>query len=514
MRARLPPVRMSDATTAKSPTILVIDDDAEIRYSLARVLSSRGYQIAEAASGEQGVELVKKGPPPDLVFLDVRMGGISGIEALQHIRSANPRQLVVLMTAFGTAQTAIEAMKYGAFDYVMKPFDPAKVIALAQNALKAHADLRAVGDYKPTINVDDYREGIVGSSPVMQDVFKTVGQVTASDVTVMITGESGTGKELVARSIWKHSHRSNRPFIAVNCAAIPDNLIESELFGHEKGAFTGATVQRLGKFELCDKGTIFLDEIGDMALATQTKILRVLQQGEIQRVGGTETLRVDVRIIAATNKALEEIMKAKLFREDLYYRLNVVRIKMPPLRDRAEDIPQIVDFCLQNLVKQRKARVTKVSPEAMAVLARHRWPGNVRELENVIYRSAVIAQGDAILVKDLPSEIRDAVGVSPPDQTPARAVAVIAEPIPALKSPTANPESEPALTLEAALDFVFDRLRNDEEPLMPRLEHEMLTRAVVAEGGDELKAARRLGVNHDRAAGAGTKPGKPSKAGK
>jgi DNA-binding NtrC family response regulator len=192
----------------------------------------------------------------------------------------------------------------------------------------------------------------------------------------------------------------------------------------------------------------------------------------------------------------------------------VVRIKMPPLRDRAEDIPQIVDFCLQNLVKQRKARVTKVSPEAMAVLARHRWPGNVRELENVIYRSAVIAQGDAILVKDLPSEIRDAVGVSPPDQTPARAVAVIAEPIPALKSPTANPESEPALTLEAALDFVFDRLRNDEEPLMPRLEHEMLTRAVVAEGGDELKAARRLGVNHDRAAGAGTKPGKPSKAGK
>ncbi|MCX6933878.1 MAG: sigma-54 dependent transcriptional regulator, partial [Verrucomicrobia bacterium] len=263
---------------AKPPTILVIDDDAEIRYSLTRVLSSRRYQVTEAASGEQGIAMVKKGPWPDLVFLDVRMSGMSGIEALQHIRSVNPKQLVVLMTAFGTAQTAIEAMKYGAFDYVMKPFDPAKVLSLAENALKAHADLRAVGDYKPTINADDYREGIVGSSPVMQDVFKVIGQVTASDVTVMITGESGTGKELVARSIWKHSHRAGKPFIAVNCAAIPDNLIESELFGHEKGSFTGATGQRLGKFELCDGGTIFLDEIGDMALATQTKILRVLQQ--------------------------------------------------------------------------------------------------------------------------------------------------------------------------------------------------------------------------------------------
>ncbi|HYP16439.1 MAG TPA: sigma-54 dependent transcriptional regulator, partial [Opitutus sp.] len=252
---------MSEA--AKPATILVIDDDAEIRYSLSRVLSSRGYQVSEAGSGEQGVAAVKKGPAPDLVLLDVRMGGMGGIEALQLIRSANPRQLVILMTAFGTAQTAIEAMKYGAFDYMMKPFDPQKVLALAEAALKTRADLRAVSDYKPTINADDYREGIVGSSAVMQDVFKVIGQVTASDVTVMITGESGTGKELVARSIWKHSHRSNKPFIAVNCAAIPDNLIESELFGHEKGSFTGATGQRLGKFELCDGGTIFLDEIGD-----------------------------------------------------------------------------------------------------------------------------------------------------------------------------------------------------------------------------------------------------------
>ena len=394
------------------PTVLIVDDDSEIRYSLSRVLSSRGYQILEAPSGEQGVAAVKKSPP-DLIFLDIRMSGMSGIEALQHIRSSNPKQMVILMTAFGTAQTAIEAMKYGAFDYIMKPFDPAKVLALTENALKAGADMRAVGDYKPTINTDDYKEGIVGSSPVMQEVFKIIGQVTASDVTVMVTGESGTGKELVARSIWKHSHRAAKPFIAVNCAAIPDNLIESELFGHEKGSFTGATGQRLGKFELCDGGTIFLDEIGDMALATQTKILRVLQQGEIQRVGGVDTIKVDVRIIAATNKDLEEMVKAKVFREDLYYRLNVVRLRLPPLRERVEDVPQIVDFFLQSLAKSKKTKARKVSPEALAILCRHNWPGNVRELENMIYRSAVIAQGDAILPKDLPDEVREA---SPPEQ--------------------------------------------------------------------------------------------------
>jgi two-component system nitrogen regulation response regulator GlnG len=469
----------------KPPTILVIDDDAEIRYSLSRVFSTRKYQVTEAASGEQGVALVKKGPVPDLVFLDVRMGGMGGIEALQHIRSANPKQLVVLMTAFGTAQTAIEAMKYGAFDYVMKPFDPQRVLTLAENALKVHADLRAAGDYKPTLNTEDYKEGIVGSSAVMQEVFKIIGQVTASDVTVMITGESGSGKELVARSIWKHSHRATKPFIAVNCAAIPDNLIESELFGHEKGSFTGATGQRIGKFELCDGGTIFLDEIGDMALATQTKILRVLQQGDIQRVGGTETIRVDVRIIAATNKELEEMVKAKTFREDLYYRLNVVRIKMPPLRDRPDDIPQIVDFCLQNLVKQRKARVSKLAPEALAVLIRHRWPGNVRELENVIYRSAVIAQGDAILVKDLPVEIREGAEAAP--------AAAPAEAAPAVGADKKAPAAASA-NLAEAMDFVYAQLSAAGGPVLASLERAVIERALKEDGGDQAAAAKRLGI--------------------
>jgi two-component system nitrogen regulation response regulator GlnG len=493
---------MSDA---KPATILVIDDDNEVRYSLGRVLSSRKYQVLEAASGEQGVALVKKGPAPDLIFLDVRMGGMSGLEALQHIRSANPKQLVILMTAFGTAQTAIEAMKFGAFDYIMKPFDPAKVLALAENALKAHADMRSAGDYKSTINADDYREGIVGVSPVMQEVFKIIGQVTASDVTVMITGESGTGKELVARSIWKHSHRAKGNFIAVNCAAIPDNLIESELFGHEKGSYTGATNQRIGKFELCDRGTIFLDEIGDMALATQTKILRVLQQGEIQRVGGTETLRVDVRIIAATNKDLEAMVKAKTFREDLYYRLNVVRIKMPPLRDRRDDIPQLVDFCLHNLVKQKKARVAKVSPEAMAVLTRYDWPGNVRELENLIYRSAVIAQGDTILLKDLPPEVREAAGAGPlsssvpppaaPTGTPpVSSTAPQPDTAPSAPSPEPVPAMAPALTVGSALDFLHTELSRETEPIMERLEREMITRALTALEGNLARTAERLGM--------------------
>jgi len=466
---------------SKSPTILVIDDDAEIRYSLSRVLGSRHYQVIEAGSGEEGVALMKKGPAPDVIFMDIRMGGISGIEALQHIRSANPRQIVVLMTAFGTAQTAIEAMKYGAFDYIMKPFAPDRILALAENALKAHADLNAVANYKPSINFEDTKEGMVGSSPVMQEVFKVVGQVTASDVTVMITGESGTGKELVARSIWKHSHRATKPFIAVNCAAIPDNLIESELFGHEKGSFTGATGQRIGKFELCDGGTIFLDEIGDMALSTQTKILRVLQQGEIQRVGGSETIRVDVRILAATNKDLEAMVREKTFREDLYYRLNVVRLKLPPLRERMEDIPQLVDYCLQNLLKNKKARVAKVSPEAMTVLARYGWPGNVRELENVVYRSAVIAQGDAILVKDLPTELREAVAEQP------------SEPGAAGAEKQAAAAQEPR-TRESLLDELLTSYGDVPGGLLAALESDVIARVLTQDPNDPTRAAARLGI--------------------
>ena len=392
---------------APVPHILIVDDDTEVRYSLNRVLSSQHYQVQEAANGEEGVAAVKRSPP-DVVLLDNRMTGMTGLETLQHIRAANPKQLVILMTAYGTAQTAIEAMKFGALDYVVKPFDPPKLLALVESALRTQADIRSARGVQPVINSEDHKEGIVGASAPMQQVFKIIGQVAASEVTVMITGESGTGKELIARSIHRHSHRGGKPFVAVNCSAIPENLIESELFGHERGAFTGATAQRLGKFEACDGGTIFLDEIGDMTPATQTKILRVLQEGEIQRVGSSETLKVNVRVIAATNKDLEALVKAKEFREDLYYRLNVVRLRLPPLRERVEDVPQIVDYFLQNMAKAKKTRARKVSAEALAILCRHNWPGNVRELENTIHRSAVIAQSDTILPKDLPEELRGA----------------------------------------------------------------------------------------------------------
>jgi DNA-binding NtrC family response regulator len=488
------------------PLILIIDDDSEVRYSLGRVLSGGRYRVLEAPSGEEGVALVRR-QVPDLVFLDIRMGGMGGIETLQHLRSLQPQLMIVLMTAFGTAQTAIEAMKYGAFDYIMKPFDPERVLTLAANALKAKAALQTAADYKPKLKSEDYKEGIVGSSEPMQEVFKIIGQVTASDATVLISGESGTGKELVARCIYQHSHRAQKPFMAINCAAIPENLIESELFGHEKGAFTGATAQRIGRFELCDGGTLFLDEIGDMSLPTQTKILRVLQEGEIQRVGGVDTIRVDVRVLAATNKDLEGMVKAKAFREDLYYRLNVVRLRLPALRERASDIPEIVDYLLQVLAKTKKTRVHKVAPETMDCLVRYPWPGNVRELENAIYRSAVIAQGDTILLKDLPAEVRDGSGatVTPgglapvtPARPPVNAPGALVPPAPPPTSPVAAAPVAARVgddPLAAALEEVYLQLcAAGSDPILPRLENEMVIRALRDAKGNQVRASERLGI--------------------
>ncbi|RKX35239.1 MAG: sigma-54-dependent Fis family transcriptional regulator [Verrucomicrobia bacterium] len=484
----------------KTSTILVIDDDSEIRYSLDRVLASRGFKVQTAASGEEGLEVVK-GSPPDVVFLDIRMGGISGIETLQHLRGIAPKMPIILMTAYGTAQTAIEAMKFGAFDYIMKPFDPDRVISLAEGAVRAVEDMNRAGDYESLLNSDDYEEGIVGHSPAMQEVFKIIGQVAASDVTVLVSGESGTGKELIARCVWQHSHRNRADFVAVNCAAIPDNLIESELFGHEKGSFTGATGQRIGKFEQCDRGTIFLDEIGDMALSTQTKILRVLQEGEIQRVGGSETIKVDIRVIAATNKGLEDMVEEKTFREDLYYRLNVVRIRVPPLRERKEDIPEIVDYMLQMLEKERKIKVRKVSPEALSILCACQWPGNVRELENVVYRSAVVAQGDAILIKDLPEEI-----AGRPVETPApEHVAVstsqeasetkVADPVVGDASKTETGDQADMDPLGQAVDALYAELKRVEsKSLLRRLERELVERAFIDMGNNQARTAELLGM--------------------
>lgn len=475
-------------------SILIIDDDAEIRYSLNRVLSSRGYSVEEASSGEAGVEVASKGSY-DVIFLDNRMGGMSGLEALQHLRTGAAESMIILMTAFGTTQTAIEAMKFGAFDYIIKPFDLKKVLDLTEKAIQSSRDLRLSREgVTRLINSEDYKEGIVGSSEAMQAVFKAIGQVATSDVTVMVTGESGTGKELVARCIHQHSLRSKRPFMAVNCAAIPDNLIESELFGHEKGSFTGATQQRLGKFELCDTGTLFLDEIGDMALPTQTKILRALQEGEIQRVGSEKTIQVNVRLIAATNRDLEAMVREKTFREDLYYRLNVMRIRIPSLRQRLTDVPALADFMLQRLQKERRGRVNRISKEAMAVLQAYSWPGNVRELENTIQRCVVVAQGDTILRKDLPQEILETAKTLEGEESGSGAE----NPSPAATEATI-PEDRAGLAGENTSALVFDRVyaalrAQHGEGILEQAELELIKRALLETEGNQVKASVILGM--------------------
>lgn len=481
-----------EGMTAK---ILIIDDDDEVRYSLSRVLQTRNFEVIEAGSGEMGIEVAAK-ELPDIIFLDNRMEGISGLETLQHLMGDRDSCHIIMMTAYGTTQTAIEAMKFGAFDYIIKPFDMEKVMSLIEKALQAKADRESTEEYEPLLNSDDYKEGIVGSSQPMQDVFKQIGQIAASEVTVLITGESGTGKELIAKAICQHSLRSGGPYIAVNCAAIPENLIESELFGHEKGAFTGAAQTRKGKFELCDGGTIFLDEIGDMELATQTKVLRVLQEGEIQRVGGSETIKVNIRLVAATNKDLEKLVEEKEFREDLYYRLNVARIRLPNLKERSADIPELIDFMLQRLSKQGKSRVNRISADVRSLLVQYPWPGNVRELENVINRASVLAQGDTILSKDLPSEIHEWAKDSNLDlkklTTPTEA-----------SSDAQNEEetfnvSDPApsvLSIEESYELLYKKLREGaNEGILTLIERAMIVRALEETGGNQVRTSAILGI--------------------
>src|SRR6266567_505344 len=384
--------------------LLLIDDEADVQYSFRRIFDSPEIELETASSGEEGLKVLARARP-DLVIMDVRMGGLNGLETLRRIRQTDAKLPVIMMTAYGTTQTAIEAMKLGAYDYLLKPFDVPKLKQIVLAALKAARDMKQVVSYQPLLESEDYDLGIVGRSEGMQNVFKLIGQLAGSDATALITGESGTGKELVARAIYHHSRRNGRSFLAINCAAIPENLLESELFGHEKGAFTGANSQRIGKFEQCDQGTIFLDEIGDMSLATQTKILRVLQSGTFERVGGNQPIKADVRIIAATNKALEQAVAAKQFREDLFYRLNVVRIHIPPLRERREDIPLLVNYFLKKVGHEQKRPTKSVATNVIKALEKYHWPGNVRELENAIRRAHVMAKGDAILLSDLPPEI-------------------------------------------------------------------------------------------------------------
>ncbi len=448
-------------------TILIADDEADIRRAFRRNLEREGLRLVEAGNGEEVIRAVAT-ERPDLVVMDIRMGATNGLDTLRKLRELDPKLLVIMMTAYGTTQTAIEAMKLGAYDYVLKPFDVPKLKALIEGALKTARDMRQVVSYQPLLSKEEYAEGIVGKSEPMQQVFKLIGQVAQSDATVLITGESGTGKELVARAIYHHSRRADKPFMAINCAAIPENLLESELFGHERGSFTGAAERRIGKFEQCDKGTIFLDEIGDMPLSTQTKILRVLQNGEFQRVGGNQTFRVDVRVIAATNKSPAQLVSAKKFREDLYYRLNVVGIHLPPLRERRDDIPVLVDYFLQ-----RTGQTKSIAPQALAVLEGYTWPGNARELENVIERAAVIARGESLSEDDLPADVRE----------PCRSGAAIVSP------------DDVNAAVDVAVRPLFALARKDPSlKIIAVVERELITRALAETGGNQVQAAKLLGM--------------------
>jgi nitrogen regulation protein NR(I) len=466
--------------------LLVIDDEADVQYSFRRILDSAQIELTTASSGEEGLTLIPR-LKPDLVLMDVRMGGMSGLETLRRLREMDAKVPVIMMTAYGTTQTAIEAMKLGAYDYLLKPFDVPKLRQIISTALAAARAMRQVVSYQPLLESEDYDVGIVGRSEAMQNVFKLIGQLAASDATALITGESGTGKELVARAIYHHSKRSEQRFLAINCAAIPENLLEAELFGHEKGAFTGATAQRIGKFEQCNRGTIFLDEIGDMSLPTQTKILRVLQDGTFERVGGNEPVKVDVRIIAATNKPLEKAVATREFREDLFYRLNVVRIQIPPLRERREDISLLVNYFLKKMAQGQGHPPKAIAAEAVAAMEGYHWQGNVRELENAIRRAMVVAKGGTILLQDLPPEI----ALSPPGGAtlPTGAPMVL----PTTPESQSTPPAE--LNVEAVTKLLFQWARKDPKlKVIPAVERELVISALAETKGNQVQAAKLLGI--------------------
>lgn len=454
--------------------LLLVDDEADVQYSFQRIFDSPELSLTTASSGEEALGLLPQ-VKPDLVIMDVRMGGMNGLETLRRMRQLEPKQLVIIMTAYGSTQTAIDAMKLGAYDYVLKPFDVPRLKELVSNALRAARDMRQVVSYQPLLEQEDYDLGIVGRSQPMQQVFKLIGQLAASDATALITGESGTGKELVARAIYHHGSRADHAFLAVNCAAIPEQLLESELFGHERGAYTGATLQRIGKFEQCHKGTLFLDEIGDMTPATQTKILRVLQSGTFERLGGNQTIKVDVRIIAATNKPLEQAVAAREFREDLFYRLNVVRVPIPPLRERRDDIRLLVDYFLKRFGREQKQTVKSITSSALKALEQYHWPGNVRELENAIRRALVIAKGEAILVGDLPPEV-----------TGGRAGGA---------SGTVPQTGEARGDVAELARQLFRWARKDpKQRVLPAVERELVIEALKETAGNQVQAAKLLGI--------------------
>jgi DNA-binding NtrC family response regulator len=440
--------------------VLVIDDEVNLRKVLAAMLRRDGYDVTVAADGEQGLaEFQKNGA--DIVVTDLVMPKAGGMEVLRAVNTANPDVPVIIITAHGTVDSAVEAIKAGAFDYITKPFDQAELSAVIAKASKAHdiaqrsvrADARA-------------RAAIIGESVQMQDVFKIIDKVADTPSTVLITGESGTGKELIASALHGASSRRDKPFIKINCAAIPHNLIESELFGYERGAFTGAVTSKPGRFELADGGTLFLDEIGEIPVEMQVKLLRALQEGEFERVGGIKTTHVDVRLIAATNRDLQAEIEAGRFRKDLYYRLAVVPVALPPLRERRSDIPMLARHFIDKYNRKLNKRIEGITDEAMAVLQAYAWPGNIRELENLIERALLFADGPHITAKDLPDTTRQ--GATPPPASLAASV----------DTPPGEGGLKDIVRMKAA-----------------ELEKDLITKALEETGGNVTRAARLLQIS-------------------
>src|ERR687886_294463 len=384
------------------PRILVIDDEAAIRDSLRMTLEYQGYEFIGAATGQEGLALAER-EAPDLVLLDVKMPGMDGLEVLDRLRNMNDSLPVLVISGHGTISTAVEATKKGAFDFIEKPFASDRVLVSIRNAL----DQRQLRDENRSLKkAVEVRHQMIGDSAALKQVMAAIGRAAPTTATVLIQGESGVGKELVARTIHRNSLRSRERFVQVNCAAIPEELIESELFGHEKGSFTGATEKQIGKFEQADRGTIFLDEVGDMSAKTQAKVLRVLQEGEVERLGSARTIKVDVRVIAATNKDLEAEIEKGNFREDLYFRLSVIPIRVPPLRDRREDIPALVRHFVDLFSRDNNRRPQRFTQAALDYLQKARWKGNVRELKNTVERLIIMTPGEVIDVDDLRDVVR------------------------------------------------------------------------------------------------------------
>jgi nitrogen regulation protein NR(I) len=448
--------------------ILLIEDDAGIADTLERLLTAEGYEILVEKRGDDGLARAANNPF-NLVISDLKLPGLNGLELVRQLHTVKPRLPIILITAFGTTETAIEAIKFGAYDYLLKPFNIPQLIELVHKAADSN---RRMSEPVGLGEASQTRDALVGLSKSMQNIYKEIGRVAAKPVSVLIRGETGTGKELIARAIYQHSDRANAPFIAINCAAIPETLLESELFGHERGAFTGADVRRIGRFEQADHGTIFLDEIGDMTLGTQAKLLRVLQEKTLQRLGGKDTITVDVRVVAATHRDLEAAMRDKQFREDLYYRLNVVAIALPPVRNRREDIPDLVRYFLGKHGPNLGNTSPSIHPEAVQFLQSQSWPGNVRELENVIRKALLTAQGYTISLDN----VRDALNKDYRETHPA----------------TGSLGQYIDELLAAALR---EEITGIHARVLETAERELFTRAIQQARGNQAKAARWLGIS-------------------